>query len=185
METHTLPNQSVLRKKAEEKMTKRNYKLSPESSKADLLSLNHELLVHQIELEEQNDELAKAREHAEIILEKYIDLYDLTPIGYFTLTNTGEIVEANLYAATMLGKKHASLVGSRFGFYVTEDSKPVFNKFIEDVIRTKSPKKCVINLNIHQHQNTHALLTGHITRNGKYCLITVIDISFAVINPNS
>ncbi len=177
METHTLPNQPVLRQKAEEKMTKRNYKLSPESSKADLLSLNHELLVHQIELEEQNDELAKARDRAEIISEKYTDLYDLAPIGYFTLTTSGEIVEANLYAATMVGKKHASLLGSQFGFYVTDQSKPVFNQFIADVIRTRAPATCVISLTIFGNQNAHALVSGHITRDGKHCLIAVIDIS--------
>jgi len=177
METHTLPNQPVLRQKAEKKMQEKRYKLSPDTSMADLLSLNHELLVHQIELEEQNDELAKARDRAEIISEKYTDLYDLAPIGYFTLTTSGEIVEANLYAATMVGKKHASLLGSQFGFYVTDQSKPVFNQFIADVIRTRAPATCVISLTIFGNQNAHALVSGHITRDGKHCLIAVIDIS--------
>lgn len=176
METHTLSSQPLLRQKAESRMQEKKYKLSPDTSMADLLTLSHELLVHQIELEEQNEELIKARDRAEMMSEKYLDLYDLAPIGYFTLNKKGEIVEANLYAASILGKKHDSLLGSRFGFFVTEVSKPVYSQFIADLILTRAPATCVISLDIFEDQNTHALLSGHVTRDGKHCLIAVIDI---------
>jgi len=177
METHTLPNQPQLRQKAENRMQEKKYELSPDSSMADLVTLNHELLVRQTELEEQNEELIKARDRAEKMSEKYLDLYDLAPIGYFTLNTKGEIVEANLYAASMLGQKHASLLGNRFDFFVTEVSKPIYNKFIADLILTRASANCVISLNIFENQNEHALLSGHVTRDGKHCLIAVIDIT--------
>lgn len=182
METQLLTNRFDLRRKAEEKLLGKKLQLSMDLSDIDLYSLNHELLIHQIELEMQNEELEKAYENAEQILEKYVDLYNLAPTGYVTLTKEGEITEANYSAYNLLERKQTRLVGSRFGFFVTDESKPVFNQFLEDMIKTKETETCVISLNINENQNIYVLLTGHITKNNEFCLVAVIDISELIGN---
>jgi nitrogen fixation/metabolism regulation signal transduction histidine kinase len=182
MKTQLPTNHVDLRQKAEEKLRGEKLQLSMDLSEIDLYSLNHELLIHQIELEMQNEELEKANENTERILEKYVDLYNLAPTGYITLTKDGEVTEANYSAYNLLERKQTRLVGSRFGFFVSDESKPIFNQFVEDLIKTKETGTCVISLNIHEDQNTHVLLTGHITKNNEFCLMAVVDISELIMN---
>ena len=63
----------------------------------------HELHVHQIELEMQNDELQRTQEELDAIKSRYFELYDLAPLGYCTLNDQGQILEANLMATKLLG----------------------------------------------------------------------------------
>ena len=85
MNTQLLTNHFDLRQKAEEKLTAKELQLSMDLTYKDLYSLNQELLIHQIELEMQNDKLGKAYENTEQFLEKYINLYNLAPVGYILL----------------------------------------------------------------------------------------------------
>jgi len=73
-------------------------KLSPREVRRVL----HDLRVHQIELEMQNEELRRTQAELEISRERYFDLYDLAPVGYFTLNEMGFILEANLAGAKLL-----------------------------------------------------------------------------------
>ena len=182
MKTQLLTNHSDLRQKAEKNSLEKRFTFSLDAPKANFLAINHELLVHQIELEMQNEELVNANKKVEQLSEKYIDLYNLAPMGYFTLTKEGEIVECNLCAANLLRKSQTLLVGSRFGFFVTEVSKSVFNQFIEDILSTKETETCVISLNVFNNTDTDVLLTGHITRDDEHCLIAVTDISELIAN---
>jgi len=82
----------------------------------------HELRVHQIELEMQNEELRRAQEELNAARARYFDLYDLAPVGYFTLSEKGLILEANLTAATLLGVARGALVKQPiFRFLLPED----------------------------------------------------------------
>jgi len=182
MKTRLPTNHSDLRQKAEEKLRGKKLELSMDVLDIDLYLLNHELLVHQIELEMQNEELEKAIDIADEMSIKYIDLYNLAPTGYISLTKEGEIIEANNSAYDLLGRKQPKLIGSRFGFFVSDESKPVFNQFVEDILVTKKTETCVISLNIYDDINTHVLLTGHITKNDEFCLVAVIDISELIAN---
>uniref|UniRef100_UPI00257DDC08 PAS domain-containing protein n=1 Tax=Desulfobacter sp. UBA2225 TaxID=1961413 RepID=UPI00257DDC08 len=80
--------------------------LSPEELRDTL----HELRVHQIELEMQNEELRTAQAEIEAGRARYFDLYDLAPVGYCTLSEKGLIMEANLTAATLLGTNRGALI---------------------------------------------------------------------------
>jgi two-component system, cell cycle sensor histidine kinase and response regulator CckA len=82
----------------------------------------HELRVHEIELEMQNEELRRTQEELEISRARYFDLYDLAPVGYFTLSEQGLILEANLTAAKLLGVARGALVKQPLsGFILPED----------------------------------------------------------------
>src|SRR5664279_1132988 len=85
-----------LRRRAEARLRKKRKSQRTEAGPQRLL---HELQVHQVELEMQNAELRKARDELELALENYTDLYDFAPVGYFTLTASGAIIQANLTGA--------------------------------------------------------------------------------------
>ena len=99
-----------------------------QGSDADKLSaeevhrLVHELQVHQIELEMQNEELRRAQNELEAARDSYADLYDFAPIGYLTLSERGQILEANLTAARLLDMERGVLLGQwLYRFIATED----------------------------------------------------------------
>lgn len=93
----------------------------------------HELEVHQIELELQNTELRSARDEAEVMLEKYAELYDFAPVGYFTLCPTGTILRANLTGSTMVRTDRSLLVGRAFRMLLAPANRAAFKVFLEQV----------------------------------------------------
>jgi hypothetical protein len=95
MEKDNKSGSALLRQKAEELLKKKSSKTASPFSEVESLRLIHELEVHQIELELQNEELRRAWAEAEAANDKYIRLYDFAPSGYFTLSGKGEIIELN------------------------------------------------------------------------------------------
>lgn len=81
-----------------------------ELSEIDPLKLIHELQVHQIQLQLQNEALDLAKERSEVAAEKYGELYDFAPSGYFTLSEEVKIIGLNLSGANMLGKERYLLI---------------------------------------------------------------------------
>jgi PAS domain-containing protein len=94
--------------------------LSPRSARA-----LHELRVHQIELEMQNEELRRTQEELEASRERYFDLYDLAPVGYFTLSEQGLILEANLTAAKLLGVARSALVKQPLSRFILPEDQDI------------------------------------------------------------
>ena len=92
----TSPDARVLRQRAEQKLREHQALAEQPPSEIDARALVHELQVHQIELEMQNEELDRAQAQTQEALDKYIDLFDFAPLGYFRLTQEGVIREANL-----------------------------------------------------------------------------------------
>jgi diguanylate cyclase (GGDEF)-like protein/PAS domain S-box-containing protein len=85
-----------------------------ENSSRPIEELLHELRVHQIELEMQNEALRQAQLALGESRDRYIDLYEFAPIGYLTLTVDGIIAEINLTAVTLLGQKRNKLLCKSF-----------------------------------------------------------------------
>jgi len=168
---------TILRQKAEELIKKKFSKPGMELSEADTLKLIHELQVHQIELELQYEELDLAKEQAEIASRKYAELYDFAPSGYFTLSDKGEIIELNLFGAQMLGKERSKLRNNRFVFFVSDDTKPIFNLFLGKLFTSKARESCEIALSTNGNSPIVVHLTGIVSKNGEQCFITAIDIT--------
>lgn len=103
-----------LRRRAEDRLQTRER--NPQSAQG----LVHELQVHQIELEVQNEELVQARAKADALLAQYTNLYEFAPTGYFNLARDGTILAVNLTGARLLGRERAQLVNRRLGFLVSE-----------------------------------------------------------------
>jgi len=89
-------------------------------------SLIHELRVHQIELEMQNEELRRVQNDLEISRSRYADLYDFAPVGYLTLNKHGQIVDLNLTAARQLGIERGRLVNKHFQYCVFQPDQKEF-----------------------------------------------------------
>ena len=162
---------STLRQQAEALLKEQHEKANLTSAEVAMLKLIHELKVHQIELEQQNEELKLAKSGAQEV----IDLYDFAPIGYFTLSQAGEIIRLNLCGAEMLGKERGLLQNSLFGFFVCDESKPTFNLFLEKVFKSKTKETCEVVLLKNTNLPVYVQLTGLITQNQETCLITTVD----------
>jgi diguanylate cyclase (GGDEF)-like protein/PAS domain S-box-containing protein len=100
----------------------------------------HELRVHQVELEMQNEELRRAQLEVEEARSRYFELFDNAPVGYLTLDDEGLIDDANLTAATTLGVPISALVGQPFTRFVAADDQDVFYLRHKALVRTGRPQ---------------------------------------------
>jgi diguanylate cyclase (GGDEF)-like protein/PAS domain S-box-containing protein len=136
---------SELRRQAEAKLVERKKKTGPlPAMEADIRRLVHELEVHQIELEMQNEELMQVRAQLEAALRQYTDLYDFAPVSYFTLARDGAILHVNLTGAKLLGVERGNLIKKRFGVFVSAQSRPSFNTFLDMVFDSQQNEECEI-----------------------------------------
>lgn len=128
----------ILRQKAEEELEKRK----PEQfvGEADILKLLHELQVHQIELEMQNEELIQAREQVISDLEKYIDWYDFGTSGFLTISHDGIILDLNYVAAKLLGNDRRHLKNTPFLFYIHPKGLIAYNQLLDSAFKSDSKK---------------------------------------------
>ncbi len=115
MNTNGTPPTPTLRDQAEEKRASMPANEGPSRSPESLL---HELEVHQLELEMQNESLRQAQIALEKSRDRYLDLYEFAPVGYLTVNGNGVIAESNLTAATLLGIERRQLVDRRFSAFV-------------------------------------------------------------------
>jgi diguanylate cyclase (GGDEF)-like protein/PAS domain S-box-containing protein len=133
------PNRLPLRAKAETKLAHVTRPDAPGSAAEELL---HELQVHQIELELQNEELQHAQLALEESRDRYLDLYEFAPVGYFTLTDKALISEVNLAGAKLLGEERKSMLQRRFARFVTREDSDRYHQLIGSVLRHGERETC-------------------------------------------
>ncbi|WP_050740991.1 PAS domain-containing protein [Acetobacterium bakii] len=140
----TATDSQKLRRQAET-MTKGKKRLSQED--LEVMSLEemrhalHELDVHQIELEIQNEELRRAQAELELVRARYFDLYDLAPVGYCTISQDGGILEANLTLATLLGTTRNALSGQKIESFIHHDDQDIFYLHRKLLLETGDPQE--------------------------------------------
>ncbi len=133
-----------LREIAEEKLRERKEIL--EKIPEDVESLIHELQVHQIELEMQNDELRHSQIELEELHQKYYDLYNFAPVGYFTIDLTTKIVEVNTTGANLLGFPKENITEKFFRWYVANESQELFQSYFKKAFQEMDKQSFEIGL---------------------------------------
>jgi PAS domain S-box-containing protein len=110
----------------------------------DARRMVHELQVHQIELEMQNAELRRTRRDVEAALEKYTDLFDFAPVGFFSIDEAGVIQDANLTGAGLLGTERSRLINRRLQSFVAADSRSTWAAFLTRVFSSAEKQICEV-----------------------------------------
>ena len=140
------PDDDPLRRLANQRLNDLEPPGQMQRIQTDVQRVLHELHVHQIELEMQNEELQNARNKAETLLEKYTDLYDFAPIGYLSLDVKSKILEANLTAATLLGTGRSQLMQQQLTQFLTPDSRTPFLSFLATLFAHSGKQVCEVEL---------------------------------------
>jgi PAS domain S-box-containing protein len=165
-----------LRARAEAKFKKRIGRIHKES-KGDFKKVLHELGVHQIELETQNEELRRAQKELEDSRSKYADLYDFAPVGYFTFDKNGVIVEANLAGCQMLGVERAALIKKLFHTFIDKDSQDKFYLHRQAVTRSEVRQTCEITVVRKDKEKFEVQLESIPAADNTLCRTTITDIT--------
>jgi PAS domain S-box-containing protein len=177
-EEHDLNDSRAMRLKAEQILRETQREIEKHLvMETDLKKLLHELQVHQIELEMQNEELIKANSRAEDALKRYTMLYDMAPMGYLTLDQEATILELNFTAAEFLGVRRFSLINSNFKLFVSEKSKSKFNEFLSSVFTGNAKESFEVELEDDDHNLRHMYIEGIATEEKHQCLLSMVDIS--------
>lgn len=147
----------------------------------DVRKLVHLLQVHQVELEHQNQELRIAQEELEVSRNKYVNLFDFSPIPYFTLDPVGKIMEVNLSASKMFGIARKLLIGKRFSSFILLDEKDSFNSFIKTVFASPVKHSCELKVMSKDKRVLSVLLEGlkldDMLDSGPKCQVALIDLT--------
>jgi PAS domain S-box-containing protein len=125
-----------LRKRAEKQISSSEAWTSEVLSPEETKRLLHELQVHQIELEMQNEELRRTQEELEVSRARYFDLYDLAPVGYLTVSEKGLIQEANIATASLLGVERSALVNQPLSRFILPEDQDNYYRHRKKIFET-------------------------------------------------
>jgi PAS domain S-box-containing protein len=139
--------------------------------------LVHEMQVHQVELELQNAELVEARARTEALLERYTDLYDFAPVGYFTLTPDGIIQLVNLTGARLLGPARSELSGRFLGRHISPDQQTLFVSFLHQVFAHEAKQSCELTLAGDGRSPRFVSVEAERSSDGRECRVVMTDIT--------
>ena len=136
----------LLRQKAEAKARSLKAVNPDEFTPEEIKVLLHELQVHQIELEMQNEELRQTQEILEFSRARYIDLYDFAPVGYVTVNREGIIIQANLTAARQLGVSRQQLLKQRLNRFILSEDQDIYYQHCRRPLQKDAVSVCQLRL---------------------------------------
>jgi two-component system, sensor histidine kinase PdtaS len=167
----------ALHKRAEEILSERPSPARPEGA-ADARRLVHELQVHQIELELQNEELREASARAEDAYSLYRALYENAPIAYLTIGRDGKIKRANAAAQSLLDRGAESLVGAMVRSLVASDARGLMDAFMANVFGCESSVSFETLVPADGGTRAFVHIVGAaMPKDGDECLLAVVDIT--------
>lgn len=108
--------------------------------------LLHELQVHQIELETQNDALRQAQIALEKSLDRFVDFYECAPVGYLTISDKGSITELNLTCASLVGMARSDILQHPFARFVMPEDADHWHLHFVDVLSSDDKQNCELAL---------------------------------------
>jgi signal transduction histidine kinase len=166
-----------LRRRAERRLRKQPKGGARIEAKADARRILHELQVHQIELELQNEELKQSKAEVDASREKYTDLYDFAPVGYYSLTADGTIQLVNFTGASLVGIDRSQLMGRRFGLLVSSEHRPIFNSFLKQVFAGQTKQSGDFELLSQGKPPRTVNIEAQCLPSGLECRAVLVDIS--------
>jgi PAS domain S-box-containing protein len=125
----------------------------------------------------QNQDVLRAKDELKTALDKYTDLYDFAPLGYFTLDRNGAISAVNLSGASLLGVERSRLLGRRFGLFVAVEARKFFSDFLGNVLVSQTKKSCEVTLTGEGNHPLFVQIEAMADALSKECSIAVIDIT--------
>ncbi|MDZ7622850.1 MAG: PAS domain-containing sensor histidine kinase [Ignavibacteriaceae bacterium] len=168
-------------KKSVKKKTEPKTKKPATKQMDDVQRLVYLLQVHQVELEHQNEELRIAQEELEVSRNKYVSLFDFSPIPYFTLNPEGIIKESNLSASQMFGIDRNKLIGKHFNTLIPVDERDIFHSFISTVFNSIEKQSCEFSMINKDKRLFHVRLEGleldDLLESEKKCQVALIDLT--------
>ncbi len=151
-----------LRARAEARVRERRGELPEveELSPDEVHSLLHELRVHEVELEMQNETLRETRQALQASLTRYHDLYEFAPVGYVTLDGEGVIRQGNLTAVSLLGQARTTFTGKRLSDFVSREGQDALYFFLRKLAQTGGPADTELWLERSDGSRLYARLDG-------------------------
>ena len=149
-------------------------------SRVEVKQTLHELRVHQVELEMQNEELCRAQEALDVSHVRYLDLYDFAPVGYITLSEQGLFLEANLTAATLLGKPRSALVKQPISGFIFKEDQDIYYLHRKLLFESGEPQECELRMVNKAGLPFCANLTANLVQDddgSPVCRVVLSDIS--------
>jgi PAS domain S-box-containing protein len=132
---------------AKERLPANAAELHPSRTEEETQRIVHELEVHQIELEMQNAELRRVQEELELSRNRYAELFDVAPVGYFILDAGGGILEVNSTGAQLVGANRQLLLHRPFaGLIADADGKETFARHLKSVLQERGMQRCEVSL---------------------------------------
>ncbi len=151
------------------------------TSPAAVKKLVLDLKMYQLQLEMQNEELQRAQESITQARDRYADLYDFAPVGYFTLNRKGEIVEVNLAGAQLLGVERHRLVNRSSFRWIAPESREICRTHYRKVFENQGRQACEVKLRRHTGPSFYAALESMAVPGAGgpvlYCRTTMSDIT--------
>jgi len=138
----------ALRQRAEEMARAKECQLSKDrgGSIEEAQATIHELRVHQIELEMQNEELRRTQSELDLAKARYFDLYDLAPVGYCTVSMDGRILESNLTAVKLLGIDRKALLNLPITGFILQEDQDIYYLHRRELIEKGEHRACELRM---------------------------------------